>query len=136
EKRRGPMNSKGLAQLAYEKGMYILTAAQSFQFANEEPHLGHGYLTYALVEEGLKKAATRNAEGLLLARAWFDYATMRVPEIYKEEMGRKTEARLAQLRGRKIRDLGLGGVDDVQQPRVFYRRELESQPFVIARTNP
>jgi len=25
EKRRGPMNSKGLAQLAYEKGMYILT---------------------------------------------------------------------------------------------------------------
>ncbi|HST52628.1 MAG TPA: caspase family protein, partial [Pyrinomonadaceae bacterium] len=31
EKRRGPMNSKGLAQLAYEKGMYILTAAQSYQ---------------------------------------------------------------------------------------------------------
>jgi uncharacterized caspase-like protein len=31
EKRRGPMNSKGLAQLAYEKGMYILTAAQSHQ---------------------------------------------------------------------------------------------------------
>ena len=29
ERRRGPMNSKGLAQLAYEKGMYILTAAQS-----------------------------------------------------------------------------------------------------------
>ena len=31
EARRGPMNSKGLAQLAYEKGMYILTAAQSYQ---------------------------------------------------------------------------------------------------------
>lgn len=31
EKRRGPMNSKGLAQLAYEKGMYIMTAAQSYQ---------------------------------------------------------------------------------------------------------
>jgi len=27
EKRRGPMNSKSLAQLAYEKGIYILTAA-------------------------------------------------------------------------------------------------------------
>ncbi|HEY0432080.1 MAG TPA: caspase family protein, partial [Pyrinomonadaceae bacterium] len=35
EKRRGPMNSKGLAQLAYEKGMYILTAAQSYQAALE-----------------------------------------------------------------------------------------------------
>jgi len=28
ETRRGPMNSKGLAQLAYEKGMYLLTAAR------------------------------------------------------------------------------------------------------------
>ncbi|HYX41312.1 MAG TPA: caspase family protein, partial [Pyrinomonadaceae bacterium] len=42
EKRRGPMNSKGLAQLAYEKGMYILTAAQSFQAAQEAAQLGHG----------------------------------------------------------------------------------------------
>ena len=54
EKRRGPMNSKGLAQLAYEKGMYILTAAQSYQAALEAAQLGHGLLTYALVEEGLK----------------------------------------------------------------------------------
>jgi hypothetical protein len=60
EKRRGPMNSKGLAQLAYEKGMYILTAAQSFQAALEAAQLGHGYLTYALVEEGLKTAAADN----------------------------------------------------------------------------
>ena len=57
EKRRGPMNSKGLAQLAYEKGMYILTAAQSYQAALEAAQLGHGYLTFALVEEGLKSAA-------------------------------------------------------------------------------
>lgn len=28
EKLRGPMNSKGLAQLAYEKGIYILTATK------------------------------------------------------------------------------------------------------------
>ncbi|MGH9968098.1 MAG: caspase family protein [Pyrinomonadaceae bacterium] len=55
EKRRGPMNSKGLAQLAYEKGMYILTAAQSYQAAQEAARLGHGYLTFVLVEEGLKQ---------------------------------------------------------------------------------
>ncbi|MDQ3918994.1 MAG: caspase family protein, partial [Acidobacteriota bacterium] len=48
EKRRGPMNSKGLAQLAYEKGMYVLTAAQSYQAALEAAQLGHGLLTYAL----------------------------------------------------------------------------------------
>ena len=55
EKRRGPMNSKGLAQLAYEKGMHILTAAQSYQAALEASKLGHGYLTYALIEEGLRQ---------------------------------------------------------------------------------
>src|SRR5437762_9743794 len=43
------------SQLAYEKGMYILTAAQSYQAALEAAQLGHGLLTYALVEEGLKK---------------------------------------------------------------------------------
>ena len=36
------MNSKGLAQLAYEKGMYILTAAQSYQAALEAAQFGHG----------------------------------------------------------------------------------------------
>ncbi|HEX3142385.1 MAG TPA: caspase family protein [Pyrinomonadaceae bacterium] len=51
EKRRGPMNSKGLAQLAYEKGMYILTAAQSYQAALEAAQLGHGLLTYAGVAQ-------------------------------------------------------------------------------------
>ncbi len=65
EKRRGPMNSKGLAQLAYEKGMYILTAAQSFQAALEAAQLGHGLLTYALVEEGLKTSSRRHA-----AKGW------------------------------------------------------------------
>src|SRR5207249_11770463 len=60
EKRRGPMNSKGLAQLAYEKGMYILTAAQSYQAALEAAQFGHGLLTYVLVEEGLKTQVADN----------------------------------------------------------------------------
>jgi uncharacterized caspase-like protein len=80
EKRRGPMNSAGLAQLAYEKGMYILTASQSYQFAIESPVLGHGYLTYALVEKGLKSAAAdANKNGVVDVREWFAYATEEVP---------------------------------------------------------
>ncbi len=39
ERRLGPMNSKGLAQSAYEKGMYILTASQSYQAATETAKL-------------------------------------------------------------------------------------------------
>ena len=131
EKRRGPMNSKGLAQLAYEKGMYILTAAQSFQAALEAAQLGHGYLTYALVEEGLKTSAadTEPKDGVVIAREWLDFATERVPQMQEEKM--------AQGRG-----LGLeisfteGEVRSVQRPRVFYRRELETNPLVITKPNP
>src|SRR5207248_10544760 len=83
EKRRGPMNSKGLAQLAYEKGMYVLTAAQSFQAAQEARQLGHGLLTYALVEEGLKQAAAdyEPRDGEVRVREWLDDATARVPAM-------------------------------------------------------
>ncbi|HET7287848.1 MAG TPA: caspase family protein, partial [Pyrinomonadaceae bacterium] len=128
EKRRGPMNSKGLAQLAYEKGMYILTAAQSFQAALEAAQLGHGYLTYALVEEGLKTPVADAApkDGVVIAREWLNFATERVPQMQEEKM--------AQGRG-----LGLeisfteGEKRTVQRPRVFYRRELEANPLVITK---
>jgi hypothetical protein len=64
EERRGPMNSTGIAQLAYEKGMYLLAAAQSHQVALEAAKLGHGYLTYASVEEGLRgHACSGNTAG-------------------------------------------------------------------------
>ena len=133
EKRRGPMNSKGLAQLAYEKGMYILTAAQSFQAALEAAQLGHGYLTYALVEEGLKTPAadTQPKDGVVIAREWLNFATVRVPQMQEEKM--------AQGRG-----IGLqqeitfveGEKRTVQRPRVFYRRELETNPLIITKPNP
>jgi WD40 repeat protein/uncharacterized caspase-like protein len=148
EKRRGPMNSKGLAQLAYEKGMYILTASQSFQAAQEVSDLGHGLLTYVLVEEGLKQGrAEKNDKGEVTERKWLDYATQRVPEKQLEKMKQseldlKTGASQSGLKkGRST--LLFQESDDknadpekraLQRPRVFYRRELEAQPLVVART--
>jgi WD40 repeat protein len=140
EKRRGPMNSKGLAQLAYEKGMYILTAAQSYQAAQEAAKFGHGFLTYALVEEGLKQgAADREPKnGTIDVRKWLNYATEEVPRMQEAST-------LDALRGRGRyvifvgdgRDIGIpkndaGARDNIQRPRVFYRRELESNPLVVA----
>jgi WD40 repeat protein/uncharacterized caspase-like protein len=135
EKRRGPMNSQGLAQLAYEKGMYVLTAAQGYQAALEVKQLGHGLLTYALVEEGLKTAAADTApkDGQVVAREWLDYPTLRVPQLQESQMEQ------ANQQGRE-----LFFVDDerekridlqsrsLQRPRVFYRREEETPPLVIA----
>ena len=131
EKRRGPMNSKGLAQLAYEKGMYILTAAQSFQAAQEVSQLGHGLLTYVLVDEGLKQglADDEPKDGMVLAREWIDYATNRVPAMQMEKV-------------RQARDLSFAADDTrgldlprrvAQRPRPFYRRELETQPIIVAK---
>ena len=138
EKRRGPMNSRGLAQLAYEKGMYVLTAAQSHQAAIEVSRLGHGLLTYALVEEGLRKrlADMRPRDHEIRVAELFDYASERVPHIQQETM--RDAARgltvqpIAFVAGEeKIAD---PGQRHLQRPRLFYRRELEDQPLVIART--
>jgi WD40 repeat protein len=135
EKRRGPMNSKGLAQLAFEKGMYILTAAQGYQAALEATELGHGYLTYALVEEGLKTAVADVAprDGQLTVREWLDYATLRVPQMQEQGMeeARKLGRELAVVDGEeKIRELARRSL---QRPRVFYRREAEPEPLIVAR---
>jgi len=129
EKRRGPMNSKGLAQLAYEKGMYILTAAQSFQAALEAAQLGHGYLTYALVEEGLKTPVADSSpkDGVVIAREWLNFASDRVPQMQEEKM--------SQGRGIGLEEITFseGEKRSVQRPRVFYRRELEANPLVITK---
>ncbi len=138
EKRRGPMNSKGLAQLAYEKGMYILTAAQSYQAALEAAQLGHGLLTYALVEEGLKSGAADNEpkDGVVNAREWLDFATERVPQIQEQKMkeSRGLGLNIAFTEGeQKIAD---PEKRSVQRPRVFYRREMEASPLVVAKPGP
>ena len=135
EKRRGPMNSKGLAQLAYEKGMYILTAAQSYQAALEAAELGHGLLTYALVEEGLKTAVADSEpqDGLLNAREWLNFATDRVPQMQEAKMkqSRGVGVQIAFTEGEEI--VAEPEKRTVQRPRVFYRRELEANPLVIAK---
>jgi WD40 repeat protein/uncharacterized caspase-like protein len=135
EKRRGPMNSRGLAQLAYEKGMYILTAAQSFQVALEASELGHGFLTFALVNEGLKTpyADHQPSDGQVWIREWFDYATFRVPEIHQEMSGvRKSRMRAIKvIKNKKKRAAAQKW--NIQTPRVFYRRTPEIDPMIIVR---
>lgn len=135
EKRRGPMNSKGLAQLAYEKGMYVLTAAQSYQAAQEAAKLGHGYLTYALVEEGLKRGAADREprDERIDLREWLNFATDEVPRMQEENL-------LDALRskGRQLVFVGDGSASkdtrsNVQRPRVFYRQASDLQPLVIAK---
>jgi uncharacterized caspase-like protein len=136
EKRRGTINAKGLAQLAYEKGMYILAGAQAYQAAMEAAQLGHGYLTYTLVEEGLKtEAAVKNdkAKEVTIQR-WLDYAAARVPQMQQEKMDAARELKQkppAFTPGdEKVAD---PTQRSVQVPRVFYRREAAEEPLIVAK---
>lgn len=129
EKRRGPMNSKGLAQLAYEKGMYILTAAESFQEAKADKRIakGHGYLTYALIEEGIRQRKAADKEGNVMLRDWVDYAVQRVPIMQQTEAAERREF------VKKKTASANNDEEEIQTPRVFYRREPDLTPFVVAR---
>lgn len=77
EWRRGPMNARGFAQLAWEKGMEIITASQSAGLAREVGD--HGLLTEALLR-GLTRARVE-ADGTILVESWLDYAARLVPEL-------------------------------------------------------
>jgi uncharacterized caspase-like protein len=50
----GPMGSRGLGQLSYDKGMRILTATQADNVALEANKVRQGLLIYALLEDGLR----------------------------------------------------------------------------------
>ena len=128
EQRRGPLNSRGLVQLAYEKGMYVLAAAQAYESAVELEKLGHGLLTHVLVREGLENMlADRNPrDGKLTIQEWLNYAVQEVPNEYE-----KTQTRRLQALGRPIIfDKGrerIGG----QIPRAYYPREMLAQKPLI-----
>jgi WD40 repeat protein len=134
--RQGPMNSKGLAQLAYDKGMYILAASQSNQDALEFAKLGHGLLSYTLINSGLSedKADFAPKDGRILLREWFDYAVQTVPQLQREAMTKATESgsngpvvvENEQDKPQNERSL--------QRPRAFYRREQDREPLVVSRT--
>ena len=122
DERRGPMNTRGLAQLAYEKGMYVLTASQSDEVAFESAGLKHSYLAYALVEEGIKSgAADSDHNGQIFLQEWLDYATERVPRILTD----KPRA------GKELEEVD-PDEKRVQRPRVFNMREQGAERFVIA----
>jgi uncharacterized caspase-like protein len=128
EKRQGPMNSQGLAQLAYEKGMYILTASQSQQAALEVAELQHGLLTYAMVEEGLKRglADQEPKDGKVDIREWLAYAIQRVPQMGETKIKEGNQKGVIPARREGLEK------EFRQQPRAFYPRDPEIDPFIVA----
>jgi WD domain, G-beta repeat len=79
----GPMGSRGLGQLAYDKGMRVLAASAADDVAIEAQELHQGLLTYALVCEGLQRRHAARG-GRVTLGGLLAYARDRVPTLYGE----------------------------------------------------
>ena len=78
----GPMGSRGLGQLAYDKDMKILSATQANNVALELNSLEQGLLSYALLEDGIiKSLADADKNKQMLSTEWLSFAERRIPEL-------------------------------------------------------
>ncbi|GAA5173821.1 hypothetical protein GCM10025771_01970 [Niveibacterium umoris] len=118
----GPMGSRGLGQLAFDKGMRILAASQSDEFALEDQRLRHGLLTYSLVHDGLqsRRADFAPPDQRIWLDEWLQYGVQRVPTLAEEIRSGK---RPAGDRGARVhRESAAGGAAaprPAQQPALF-----------------
>jgi hypothetical protein len=118
----GPMGDPGLGQLAFDKGIRILAAAQANEEAQEDLRLRQGLLTYALVQDGLQ--AKRSAA--LRLDAWLREGAERLPSLRPP--------------ARRPADHVLAPTDDdqpaaVQQPALFDFTGKASDVVLRAATN-
>lgn len=82
----GPMGSRGLGQLSYDKGMRILTATQADNVALELNDLQQGLLTYSLVKNGIElgNADYQPKDTKLFSNEWLSFSVKDVPQLYEK----------------------------------------------------
>jgi WD40 repeat protein len=112
----GPMGSRGLGQLSYDKGMRILTSTQADDVALESALVEQGLLTYALTRDGLEAARAdflpRDAR--ITFAEWLAYGVARVPTLHAE-----VEKRIAEMKATS----SAAGLDGDGQARVVVLAE-------------
>jgi hypothetical protein len=109
----GPMGSRGLGQLAFDKGMLVLAATQASEAAIETGgSIKQGLLSYALVHDGLESglADYRPKNNQLTLKEWLNYAVTRVPQLNRDAQAGKLKAAIA---------FGTSQSKNYQQPALF-----------------
>ena len=83
----GPLSSRGLGQLAYDKRMRILAASQANEAAGEYASLRQGLLSYVLTQAGLEqgKADWQPVDQRITVGEWLAYAADAVPKFVPGE---------------------------------------------------
>ena len=127
--RPGPLGSRSLGQLSYDKGIRILAAAQANGVAIETGKLQHGLLTYALVYEAIADASASHSVRDMRLAEWLRYGVERVPGLYRDLY----EGRIENARGvRPLRDTSShGAAPPIQQPVLFDFRESTRDRWII-----
>lgn len=82
----GPMGSRGLGQLAFDKGMRILAASQADDVALESDLIKQGLLSFALIQNGLEgeQADYQPKDRKITLAEWLNYGVSRVPTLAEE----------------------------------------------------
>lgn len=124
-RRPGASDSPGLAQLAYDKGIYVLAGALATQNATERDSIRHGLLSYALFQEGLfedRVAADDSLPGSptppggarpVTLRQWLDWAVERVPQLSAGQVQRGFPTSILPPRGQQPRLFAATGAADL-----------------------
>ncbi len=105
----GPMGSRGLGQLSYDKGMRILTSTQADDVALESALVEQGLLTYALTRDALESARAdfQPKDARITVAEWLAYGVERVPALHAEVLQRIAEMKAAGAAGSS--SSGVGG---------------------------
>lgn len=134
----GPMGSRGLGQLAYDKGMKILSATQADNVALELGSLQQGLLSYALLQDGIfNKLADSPKDNKLFIREWLKYGEARVPALYESiKNGTLKNVKIDNQTPTEKQRSGVYCVDksckqNVQQPRLFDFNQKRADGLLI-----
>lgn len=121
----GPMGSRGLGQLAYDKEMLILAASQTDDVALESEKLKQGLLTYALVHDGLEaKQAVKPGTKEITLDSWLEYGTERVPKLYREVWKGEVQTFTEGSKDVTIDEQLSGGTSSLKKPSAFQQASL------------
>lgn len=126
----GPMGSRGLGQLAYDKGMTILASTQANNVALENKNLRQGLLSYALTHEGIEEllADYKPKDGAIMLGEWLGYGVARVPQLYQEVKTGKIRLLVQQGSG------GQSASSQLQQPSLFDFRRRRADAALFRQT--
>lgn len=119
--RPGPLGSRGLGQLAYDKRMRVLAASQENGTALEiGGSIQEGILTYVLLHDGIQAHKALDSGGQLTVRSWLEYPVRRVPELFNDlRSGKFTDFGVPVERDATLRINSSAPTGVVQVPALF-----------------